>query len=232
MAKQPDLSLAIPLYNEEENLESIYTGIKKALGNNISYELILVNNGSCDRTKEIIQKLASKDKNVKLVGVKTNIGYGFGVVSGLNSASGKIIGWIDGDDTTDPTDIYLLYQKILHTKSDVGFSERVERGQNVFRKLESFFYNTLLFALYLRNFRDVNSKPKLIKGEIYKTFNLQSKDWFVDTEFCVNVYKKKLKFCRIIRRERPRSYGRSAVKITTTMEFLKNILKFKVLGHI
>ena len=232
MVKQPDLSLAIPLYNEEQNLESMYAGIKKAFGNNIFYELILVNNGSWDRTKETIQKLASKDKNVVLVDIKKNIGYGFGVISGLNAARGKVVGWVDGDDTIDPADIYLLYQKMLHTKSDVGFSERVERGQNIFRKLESFFYNTLLFALYMKNFRDVNSKPKLIKEEIYKTFNLQSKDWFVDTEFCVNVHKRKLKFCRIFRKENHRTYGRSAVKLTTAMEFLKNILRFKILGHV
>ncbi len=232
MANQPDLSLVIPLYNEEENVENIYTGIKKAFAGKVAYELLFVNNGSRDKTREIIKRIASKDKNVKLVDVKTNIGYGFGVVSGLNAASGKIIGWMDGDDTTDPADVFLLYKKMSDTGSDAGFSERVERGENLFRKLESFFYNTLLFLLYQRNFRDVNSKPKLIKKEHYKTFGLRSKDWFVDTEFCVNAYSKKLRFCRIFRKERPRPHGRSAVKITTALEFLKNILSFRINGRI
>jgi len=227
-----DISLVIPLFNEESNVENIYAKIKKSFGTKLSYQLVLVNNGSWDKTKKIIENLSKKDRNVLLIDVKKNIGYGFGILSGLNSATGDIIGWIDGDDTTDPNDVYLLYKKMKETSSDVGFSERIVRGQNLFRKLESFFYNTLLFVLYGRNFRDINSKPKLIKREAYRKFNLQSKDWFVDTEFCISAYNRKLSHTRILRREVERRHGKSAVKLTTALEFFKNIMWYRVLNHI
>ena len=232
MVEQPDFSLVIPLYNEENNVENIYNGIKKAFESKFQYELLLVNNGSTDRTKEIIKRIASKDKKVVLVNIENNIGYGFGVVLGLNSANGEFIGWIDGDDTIDPENVILLYEKVIATNSDIGFSERINRGENIFRKLESFFYNTLLLILYFRNFRDVNAKPKLIRNAIFKNFNLKSKDWFIDTEFCINSYKRGLKNCRILVIEKSRRHGKSAVKITTALEFLKNIIKFRFLHHV
>ncbi len=230
--KSLDLSLVIPFFNEENNIEKLYKDIKKSLGESISYELIMVNNGSRDRTKEIIKNLRRRDSRVVLVDIKNNLGYGYGITFGMNAAKGKIIGWIDGDNTIDSNYFYTLFKKMIDTKSVVGFSQRDNRGQSIVRRIESFIYNILLDTLFLKNFYDVNSKPKMITRQLYKSFTLTSKDWFIDTEFCINVYKRKVKTCKIHVKEKHREHGKSAVKITTALEFLKNIIKYRFVNHI
>lgn len=231
MAK-PELSIVIPFFNEEANVENVYKKINRSLNGKLSYQLVLVDNGSSDDTARILHDLSKTDRKIKIVTVKKNIGYGFGIVSGLNSADGEIIGWTDGDDTIDPNSYLMLYRKMKETGCDAGLSERTDRGQTAYRKIASFWYNTMLFLMYMKNFRDVNAKPKMIKRAAYKTFRLKSKDWFVDTEFCINVYKKKLKFCRLLTAAGERKKGKSTVRRATIIEFLKNAISYRILGKV
>ncbi len=230
--KNFDLSLVIPFFNEEGNIENVYKKIKQALDGNLSYQLVMVDNGSSDNTARILKHLSKDDRRIKIVTVKKNIGYGFGIVSGLNSADGEIIGWTDGDDTINPNSYFSLYRKMKEEGCDAGLSERTDRGQTTYRKIASFWYNTLLFIMYMKNFRDVNAKPKMIKKTAYSTFNLKSKDWFVDTEFFINVYKKKLKICRILTVAGERKKGKSTVRRSTIVEFLKNAISYRFFSKV
>ena len=82
-----ELSIAIPFYNEEDNIKSVVKSLENELNKSrIDYELILINNGSSDSTPKIIEKLRKNNPRIKQVNIAKNQGYGFGIISGLNAA--------------------------------------------------------------------------------------------------------------------------------------------------
>lgn len=96
-------SLIIPCYNEAANLPLLLNRCKK-LGSEPGIEIILVDNGSTDRTPEVLHDLLPHYPGCRSVRVEKNQGYGFGILAGLNAAKGKILGWTHADMQTDPQD--------------------------------------------------------------------------------------------------------------------------------
>ncbi|PIX44275.1 glycosyltransferase family 2 protein, partial [archaeon CG_4_8_14_3_um_filter_38_5] len=95
----PELSLAIPLYNEEANVAGLLGRLAKLLSaNNLDYEIIAVDNGSIDRTGELISEFAKRNMRVRKVVVKVNEGYGNGVLRGLHKCRGDFVGFLWGDN--------------------------------------------------------------------------------------------------------------------------------------
>ena len=96
-------SLIIPCYNEGENIPLLIDRLKVVFKNK-EYEVILVNNGSKDNTQKIIEESIKGLKNFKVLRILENIGYGNGILRGLELSKGKIIGWTHADMQTDPKD--------------------------------------------------------------------------------------------------------------------------------
>ena len=87
------LSISAPLYNESKNCVAGIKDMLKQLNKEVkSFELILVNNGSTDDTADIIEKMKSKHKNIVTVHLKTNQGYGGGIIAGLKKSKGEYVG--------------------------------------------------------------------------------------------------------------------------------------------
>ncbi len=97
-------SIVIPCYNEKENLSLILNRFAEVIADK-NIEVILVNNGSTDGSKEELIKLMPKYNFAKTVNVEVNQGYGFGILRGLEESSGDFIGWTHADMQTDPSDI-------------------------------------------------------------------------------------------------------------------------------
>ena len=112
-------SVIIPCYNESESLQNILEMILP-LQNDYDLEYILVENGSLDRSKEFFQtNIEKKFTNLKVVYVKNNIGYGYGLQRGLEVASGDYIGWAHADSQVMTDDLrtffdFILYKNINH----------------------------------------------------------------------------------------------------------------------
>jgi glycosyltransferase involved in cell wall biosynthesis len=228
MKKDIELSIAIPFYNEEENVADVLKEVSKELkNNNINYELIAVNNGSIDKTKDIIKSFIKKDSNIKLVDIKKNIGYGFGITSGLNKASGKYIGYMWGDKQIESKVITEVFKRLKEKNLDVCKIKRIKRGDGILRKIQSKFYNYLLDLIFAIKTDDINGCPKIMKKEVYKNLNLQSKDWFIDTELMIKLHKRNCKIDEIPVIFKKREKGKSNIKITTIFEFIRNLLKYK-----
>ena len=141
----PELSIAIPFYNEEKIIELLVKElIDQLMEHKIDYELILINNGAKDRTEEIIKELSSKDRRIKPLKIEINQGYGFGVGSGLKKATGNYIGYMDGDFEVLPEDVIKVYKKAKETNADVCKGVRLVRAKGM-RKLASVGYDLLFF---------------------------------------------------------------------------------------
>ena len=225
----PDFSLVMPMYNEEAIVEKVVSEIMMSFDQkHLNYELVLVKNGCKDTTGEIIDSLAKKDSRIKPVLVPVNLGYGHGVISGLNAASGKIIGFVDGDGQVPPDDII----RVLH-----GFEDghqvmckgiRYNRGDGWKRIFASFGYNALFKILFLSTARDINGKPKFFKKELYDTLYLESKDWFIDPEIMIKVLHKGYKAKEVEVHFDERKKGKSNVSLKTVSEFWKNLVKWRL----
>ena len=104
------LSIIIPCYNEEKNIIPLFEKIGELLEEDSSIEVIIVNNGSTDNTKNsILNSKLNIDKKIKVYEIKENIGYGHGIMSGVKIASGEYIGWCHADLQTEPMDVYNAY---------------------------------------------------------------------------------------------------------------------------
>ncbi len=140
-----DLSISIPFYNEEDNVENVIDDLNRVLDKSrINYEIIAVNNGSYDNTGSILEKIKSKDKRVKVITVKKNIGYGYGIIQGLKNSNGRIIGFFDGDAQVKADIIPLLYRKLKDDSIFLVKVKRIERNDGFNRRIQSRVYNNLI----------------------------------------------------------------------------------------
>jgi glycosyltransferase involved in cell wall biosynthesis len=114
-----DLSIVIPMFNEAENVESTLKRVEEALASfQGTYEIIAVNDGSLDNTLEILKRIESKDKKIKVVSYSKNIGRGMALRRGFRESRGEIVVSIDADLSYDPSYILDLVHT-LRTEEDI-----------------------------------------------------------------------------------------------------------------
>lgn len=129
-----DLSVVSPCFNEEENVERLYSELTRVLEpSGISYELILVENGSSDRTMELLSGIAAKDPRVKVVQLTRNFSYQGGITAGMEFAAGKNLITIDADLQDPPELIPELYAK-AQEGYDVVYGIRRSRQEGFFKR--------------------------------------------------------------------------------------------------
>ncbi len=107
-----DVSIVIPVYNEEENIQSLYESLHPVLGGlGKSYEVVLVDDGSSDRTMEVLQGIVDQDDAVRVVSLRRNFGQTAAFAAGFDHARGDVIITMDGDNQNDPADIPMMLEK-------------------------------------------------------------------------------------------------------------------------
>jgi dolichol-phosphate mannosyltransferase len=139
-----DYSLILPVYNEEENLNALYTRLIEVMKTlEGSYELIFVNDGSFDETPSLLKKLHEKDKHVKVINFSRNFGHQVAVSAGLQHAKGNHVAILDAD-LQDPPEVLPTFFEYLHQGNDVVYAVRTKRKEGFFKKMAySFFYRIL-----------------------------------------------------------------------------------------
>ena len=110
------ISIVIVCYNERKNLKSLIHQSKKLIKKFSNVEIIFVDNGSSDGSREILKKML-KSKLLKLVYVKKNKGYGYGIIEGLKAAKGDIVGWTHGDDLSFFSKFKIIFSYKLEKKN-------------------------------------------------------------------------------------------------------------------
>ena len=166
-----DLSLIIPCYNEELNIPLIVKRCQEIVPEGLDIEIILVNNGSKDDTAEAIKREIRTAKPIfVLCEVKTNIGYGQGILSGLAVAKGNVLAWTHADMQTDPEDVIKAYE-LYKSKNDPSV---FVKGQRKNRALGPNFFTwgmTVIATLALgEKLTDIGAQPKLFSREFYTKY--------------------------------------------------------------
>src|SRR3989344_1900655 len=136
--KMPELSIVVPAYNEAQHLEDVIRGMARVLEESgIEYEIRVVNNGSRDDTGAVIEKLCRENSRITGVQLVVNQGYGGGILAGLESAPGAVVGWVHADGQASPQDIVDIYRKMRATGSELGKAARIVRHESPWRTLPS-----------------------------------------------------------------------------------------------
>lgn len=165
-----DLSIIVPCYNEEQNIPRLWSEIEKAMKDaEVTWEVVLVDDGSKDNTAGLIKELAKKDSRVKCVFHETNRGIVAGWKSGLLASTGRLVVTIDADLQYLPSDILKLLAIQKESGADLvqgwrRFSPRVPFWRRVVSKALSWILN-ISFGLKLR---DAKSGFVLYKREVFE----------------------------------------------------------------
>ncbi len=141
-------SILIPMYNEEEVIEETYHRLKKVMDKiGESYELVFVNDGSKDRSAQIISDLAKTDENIRLIDFSRNFGHQIAVTAGLDYVQGEAIVIIDAD-LQDPPEVIPQMLEKWREGYDVVYGKRLKRqGETAFKKASAHIYYRVLGAL-------------------------------------------------------------------------------------
>jgi len=167
-----ELSVVIPVYNEGENLNSLYSQLKSVLENlGKAYEIILVDDGSTDSSFLIMEKLHGQDHNIKVIQFRKNFGKAAALSAGFTSAQGKIITTMDADLQDDPREIPNFIKK-LNEGYDLVCGWRFKRRDPVSRTFPSRLFNSLTATLTGVKVHDFNCGFKAYRKEVIEDLDL------------------------------------------------------------
>jgi glycosyltransferase involved in cell wall biosynthesis len=181
---RPELSLVIPFYNDSGCPIPFIKDLKKEL-EGIDYELILIDDCSKDATPN--ELISLKEKKVKIILNKQNRNYGGAIMTGLNIAEGKILGFTCGDGEVTAKNIVDVYKKMGN--QNVIKAIRKNRKDGLRRKIISKIFNLLCFLKFGLKLEDINGYPVYFKREIYNQIGPLK----TDSLFNLDLYRKIIK---------------------------------------
>ncbi|MBI4141500.1 glycosyltransferase [Candidatus Woesearchaeota archaeon] len=170
--KQPDLSMIIPVYNEEKSIRPLYAQLRNVLYTlPHTSEIIFVDDGSKDDTAEFVQALNLRDKKVKLVQLRKRFGKATALTAGFREAQGKIIITMDGDLQDDPSEIPRFIDKI-HQGYDLVSGWKYHRKDPLSKTVPSIIFNSLARAITGVRIHDFNCGYKAYTQQTARTLNI------------------------------------------------------------
>ncbi len=176
------ISIVVPCYNEEEVIEESYKEIKKVLvENGYEHEIIFVNDGSNDRTLEILRNIANKDKNVKVISFSRNFGHQAAVSAGIINSSGDIAVVMDADLQDPPSLIPHMIKIHIEEGANVVYGVRKERkGESFFKKFTAKIFYRILNMLSDVRFPLDTGDFRLIDRKVINEFKkLKERDKYI-----------------------------------------------------
>jgi len=195
-----------PAYNEEENVERIILQAQKVLPKVAEeWEIIPVNDGSRDRTGEIIERIAKEDPRVRPVHHIRNRGYGGAVISGFNASRFELIFFTDGDLQFDLHEIPLLLQRL--NEGDLVLGYRKSRQDPFFRKVNAFLWGKLVGYLFGFRVRDVDCAFKIVKRSVLDEVELTSGGAMISTELLAKARQRNFRISEVGVTHYPRIMG-------------------------
>ena len=170
----PELSVVVPLYNEEESVGPLVDAVRDALAEAPSWELVLVDDGSRDSTAQVAGALAAADPRVVLLQLARNYGQTQAMQAGFDRANGRIVVSMDGDLQNDPRDIPLVVAK-LEEGFDLVAGYRMHRQDKIVtRKIPSWVANRIIIWLTGVRIRDNGCSLKAYRRDLLDQLHLYS----------------------------------------------------------
>jgi glycosyltransferase involved in cell wall biosynthesis len=236
------VSIIIPVYNEKYTIEELLSRVSNiVLPSTVSHEIIVIDDGSIDGTKKILERFLHNKKKAqwKLISHITNKGKGAAIQSALNHAKGDYILVQDADLEYDPLYIPLLIEPLLTKKAQVVYGTRLKRLPD-FKKdeknplflmhyLGNRFLSLLISILYKTWITDMETGYKIIPLSVIKELSLNATGFDIETEITVKLLKKGYTIMEVPIKTKPRNYkqGKKLKAIPEGIKAIKILIKHR-----
>ena len=171
--KNIDLSIVIPVYNEEESLELLYNSIINNLENtNLNFEIIFIDDGSSDNSWNVIKAISEKKTNLSSIKFRKNYGKSDALDAGFKASNGTYVLTIDADLQDDPNEIYPLFKMINQDNYDLVSGWKKKRNDPLSKTIPSKFFNLVTRIFSGIKLNDFNCGIKIYKKELVNSINL------------------------------------------------------------
>ena len=223
-----NLSVVIPVYNEVENIGEI---LKRVQSTKMAKEIIVVDDGSKDGTRALLQSLDGK-KKVRVILHESNQGKGAAVVTGMKAAQGDILLIQDADLEYDPRDYSTLLQPIREGLADVVYGSRFLGAPHRVTMFWHMIANRMLTfmtnILYNTILTDMETGYKVFRREVVEGMNIRAKRFDFEPEFTAKVLKRKYRIFEVPISFNPRDYSQGKkIKLKDAFEAVWTLLKYR-----
>ncbi len=175
------LSVILPAYNEEALIASTISTIMSTLTTWMrDFEVIVVNDGSKDRTGEIVAHLSAYDRRIRLINHSVNKGYGAALVTGFESVTKELAFFMDSDGQFDIRDLARFFPLIEEYGAVLGY--RIDRQDTWMRKLNAWGWKQLVGFIFGIHVRDIDCAFKLFRAEFFRTHRLETRGAMINAE--------------------------------------------------
>jgi len=222
------LSIIVPCYNEEKNIPLILEKFKEVIDRD-DIEVLLVNNGSTDNSKTIMEELVPSFSFARVVTVNTNQGYGFGITSGLRESQGEFIGYTHADMQTDPADVLRALKIIEKQDNPENYYVKGDRkGRAIFDQFFTMGMSAFETIYLGKKLWDINAQPNIFHKSFFEKLTNIPKDFSLDLYFLYTAQKQGLEVIRFDVLFPERIHGESSwnTGLASKWKFIKRTFDF------
>ena len=225
-----DYTVIMPFFNEENTLEIAVTNLVKE---DFASEIILVNDGSNDKSYEIATSLQNKHEFIKLIESKENKGKGHALKLGINVASKKYIGVLDADLEYSPNDLKNLFQEIDINNLDIVCGSRFIgdfKRDNIYVRtyLANKFLSMFFSIIHREKVTDIATCLKVFRKTLFDSIDLKANGFSIEVEILAKTLSKSDNFKEFPISYTARSYEEGKkIKLIDGFRYIYSILKFK-----
>jgi len=207
--KKEKLSIIMPVYNEKDTLKQIIKEVMHLSIRGVKKELVIVDDGSIDGSRNILKKLKLNKRNCKIFYHEKNIGKGGAVNTGIQNSSGDIIMIQDADLEYNPKEIPKLLEPILNKKVKVVYGSRFLRQHNP--QYPIYYFGNIILSwattlIFFTRITDMETGYKVFKRDVIKDIKLRSKGFDLEPEITAKILKNGYKIKELPISFRPRKF--------------------------
>lgn len=222
-----EISVIVPLLNEQENIEPLYSEIKQVLESKYRYEIIFVDDGSCDASFEILSQIQASDKCVRVIRFRKNFGQTAAMSAGFDHAGGSIIIPIDADRQNDPADIPAMLEQLDKGYDIVSGWRKVRHDKALTRLLPSRIANWVIAFITGVKLHDFGCTLKVYRREILAETKLYGEmHRFIPALASWNGAR----ISEMVVNHRPRTAGKAKYGLGRTVKVVLDLITVKFLG--
>lgn len=223
-----NLSVVTPVYNEEENLPLLYQAVHQALDPlDICWELILVDDGSRDRSTMVLEELAAKDpQHIRVLELRRNFGQTAAIAAGIDHSCGDIVVLMDADLQNDPADIPRIVDKVAEGYDIVNGWRRDRRDKWLTRKVPSYFGNKLISWITGVKIHDYGCTLRGFRSDVVKNLKLYGE---MHRYIPAIASRMGIRSAEIVVHHRERRFGQSKYGLGRTFRVILDLISIKFL---
>lgn len=216
-----DLSLVLPVYNEQESLHTLHDELEGVLqGMGLRYEIVYVDDGSRDQSPQVLRDICAKSPHTKAVFLRRNFGQTAAIQAGIDKATGAIITLMDSDLQNDPHEIPRMYAR-MEEGFDLVSGWRKKRQDNTVRKIPSRIANRLISVVTGVHLHDYGCTLKMYRREVLDHVRLYGE---MHRFIPVLAHAAGAKIDEMVVNHRARLYGKSKYTLWRTVKVVLDLM--------